>query len=74
MSQMSQLASELQEAQDEAWEATMILEQKLNAISEILWQGNDITPLFAAPADLLQMLSQIQTELAAPVAEIQGTV
>lgn len=74
MSQMSQLASELKEAQDQAWEATMVLEQKLGAISEILWQGNEMTPLFAAPADLLQMLSQIQTELAAPMAEIQGTV
>ena len=74
MSQMSQLAFELKEAQDQAWEATMVLEQKLGAISEILWQGNEMTPLFAAPADLLQMLSQIQTELAAPMAEIQGTV
>ena len=42
MSNMSELAAELQEAQEQAWDAAMILEQKLGAISEILWQGDDM--------------------------------
>ena len=74
MSNMSQLAFELQEAQQEAWDAAMVLEQKLGAISEILWQGGDMTPMFAAPKDLLVMLQNIQTELAAPMHEIEGAV
>jgi len=74
MSNMSQLAFELQEAQQEAWDAAMVLEQKLGAISEILWQGDDMVPMFAAPADLLVMLQNIQTELAAPMNEIEGTI
>ena len=72
MSNMSQLAFELQEAQQEAWDAAMVLEQKLGAISEILWQGDDMAPMFCAPSDLLVMLQNIQTELAAPMAEIEG--
>ena len=74
MSNMSQLAFELQEAQQEAWDAAMVLEQKLGAISEILWQGDDMAPMFAAPKDLLVMLQNIQTELAAPMHEIEGAV
>jgi hypothetical protein len=74
MSNMSQLAFELQEAQEQAWEAAMVLQQKLGAISDILWQGDGMVPMFAAPADLLSMLSQIQIELAAPMAEIEGAV
>jgi len=74
MSKMSQLAFELQEAQQEAWDAAMVLEQKLGAISEILWQGDDMAPMFAAPKDLLVMLQNIQTELAAPMHEIEGAV
>lgn len=74
MSNMSQLAAELQEAQEQAWDAAMVLEQKLGAISEILWQGDDMTPMFAAPKDLLVMLQAIQTELAAPMHEIEGAV
>ena len=74
MSNMSQLAFELQEAQQEAWDAAMVLEQKLGAISEILWQGGDMTPMFAAPKDLLVMLQNTQTELAAPMHEIEGAV
>jgi hypothetical protein len=74
MSNMSQLAAELQEAQEQAWDAAMVLEQKLGAISEILWQGDDMAPMFAAPKDLLVMLQQIQTELAAPMNEIEGAV
>jgi hypothetical protein len=74
MSNMSQLAAELQEAQEQAWDAAMVLEQKLGAISEILWQGDDMVPMFSAPKDLLVMLQTIQTELAAPMAEIEGSV
>lgn len=74
MSKMSQLAFELQEAQEQAWDAAMVLEQKLGAISEILWQGDDMQPMFKAPAELLTMLQAIQTELAAPMHEIEGTV
>ena len=74
MSNMSELAAELQEAQEQAWDAAMILEQKLGAISDILWQGSDMAPMFAAPKDLLRMLSEIQTELSAPMQEIEGAI
>ena len=74
MSNMSELAIELQEAQDQAWEAAMVLEQKLGAISEILWQGDDLAPMFAAPKDLLAMLNEIQGALATPMGEIEGAV
>jgi hypothetical protein len=72
MSNMSQLAVELQEAQEQAWEAAMILEQKLGVISEILWQGDDLAPTFLAPKDLLAMLNEIQGALATPIGEIEG--
>ena len=74
MSKMSQLAFELQEAQEEAWEAAMILEQKLGAISNILWQDGEDAAVFRAPADLLAMLNTIQAELAVPICEIEGAV
>ena len=72
MSKMSDLAYDLKEAQDQAWDAAMVLEQKLGAISEILWQHQEDAPMFRAPKDLLAMLGEIQTELAAPMAEIEG--
>lgn len=74
MSTASQLSWELKEAQQEAWEAAMVLEQKLGAISQLLWQNNDDAPMFHAPKDLLLMLTQIQTELASPMLEIEGAV
>ena len=64
MSTMSQLSYDLKEAQEEAWEAAMVLEQKLGAISELLWQNRENAPALQAPADLLCMLTEIQTELA----------
>ena len=74
MSQMSTLAIELEDLKEEAWDAAMILEQKLGAISNLLWQNGDDVPCFRAPADLLCMLATIQTELAAPMQEIEGSV
>lgn len=73
MSRMSDLAIELEDLKEEAWDAAMVLEQKLGAISELLWSNGDDTPTFRAPADLLTMLAAIQTELAAPMQEIEGT-
>lgn len=74
MSRMSDLAIQLDELKEEAWDAAMVLEQKLGAISELLWDTGDDAPLFRAPADLLTMLATIQTELATPIKEIEGTV
>lgn len=74
MSTSSQLAYELQELKEEAWDAAIVLEQKLGAISDLLWSNGNDAPVFSAPADLLAMLQQIQTELAAPMSEIEGTV
>ena len=73
MSRMSDLAIELENLKEEAWDAAMVLEQKLGAISELLWSNGDDAPLFRAPADLLTMLATIQTELSAPISEIEGT-
>ena len=73
MSRTSELAIELQDLKEEAWDAAMVLEQKLGAISELLWSNGDDAPVFRAPADLLAMLAAIQTELAAPMQEIEGT-
>ena len=73
MSRMSELSIELQNLKEEAWDAATVLEQKLGAISDLLWSNGDDAPVFRAPADLLAMLAQIQTELAAPMQEIEGT-
>jgi len=73
MSRTSELSIELENLKEEAWDAAMVLEQKLGAISELLWSNGDDTPTFRAPNDLLTMLATIQTELAAPMGEIEGT-
>ena len=74
MSAMSELSIELENLQDEAWDAAMVLEQKLGAISNLLWQDGDMAPCLQAPAELLAMLASIQAELATPMLEIEGTV
>ena len=74
MSRMSDLAIDLENLKEEAWDAAIVLEQKLGAISDLLWSNGNDAPLFRAPDDLLAMLAQIQTELAAPISEIEGTV
>lgn len=73
MSRMSELSIELENLKEEAWDAAMVLEQKLGAISKLLWSNGDDAPTFRAPSDLLTMLATIQTELAAPMQEIEGT-
>ena len=76
MSAMSELAFEIQEAQDQAWEAAMELEAKLSKLSDYLWQDQDGAdgPMFRAPADMLEMLKTMKASLARPIAEIEGTV
>ena len=74
MSTMSQLAAELEQMQDEAWEASLVLEQRLSAISELLWSEGDDVPTFRAPSELITLLSKIQTSLSAPMLEIEGTM
>lgn len=74
MSKMSDLALELEELKEEAWDRAMELESTLSKIANLLWQNGDLEPCLRAPRDLLAMLATIQTELAAPMEEIEGAV
>jgi len=71
---MSRLADDLEMMQEDAWEASLLLEQRLAAISEVLWSNGDDVPVFRASCELLALLSKIQTSLSAPMLEIEGTM
>ena len=75
MSAMSQLAFELQETQDQAWEAAMELDVKLGQIANQLWQDNDGAdgPMFRAPDDLVSMLDSIQRSIQTQIDDSKAT-
>jgi len=71
---MSQIATELEQMQEDAWAAALVLEQRLGAISEKLWSNGDDVPVLRASCELLMLLSKIQTSLSSPMLEIEGTL
>lgn len=72
MSKSSALAYELDELREQAWDAAMQLEDKINEIRDLLWQDQDNEPMFRAPGDVLQTLKVIQQEIARPIEEIRA--
>lgn len=71
MSKMSDLSIELQRLQDDALAAAEDLAARLQAISDLHWQGCDDGPMFRVTEDVLDTLKAIELLVGTPISEIQ---
>ena len=75
MSAMSNLAFEIQETQDNVWDAAMELDVQLANLAKHYWQDNDGAdgPMFRASDDVVSMLSSIQRSIQSQIDDIKAT-